>query len=315
MTFDLTDELLDDIIFSMEDQGGIWYVDSSDGQIASEDMMTEITLEEGEAREDDFYPLPLWSSDDGYGLMEEFTKDLHAPDARKDLRQAISGGRGVFRNFKNVLKQYPEVERKWHLFKNEKMKEKVRSWYNDLRESWKLERLEEAEFGEPDTDEIVQNDFVFSEYDSSRDRNDVERGFNQLTEEYVKEFAVQYDEHLGSALVSLFKRSALVSENCEKAGFVCRTMSDDFAGCLLTDFCLSQAKKTAEILYFFVNRDSRGLGIGDSLLLKSMAFLKERGVRRVVIATTSVSETMKPLLEKNGFEKIGPGYVADLSSF
>lgn len=315
MTFDLTDELLDDIIFSMEDQGGIWYVDSADGQIASEDMMTEIILEEGEAREDDFYPLPLWSSDDGYGLMEEFTKDLHAPDARKDLRQAISGGRGVFRNFKNVLKQYPEVERKWHLFKDEKMKEKVRSWYNDLRESWKLERLEEAEFGEPDTDEIVQNDFVFSEYDSSRDRNDVERGFNQLAEEYVKEFAVQYDEHLGNALVSLFKRNALVSENCGKTGFVCRTISDDFAGCLLTDFCPSQAKKTAEILYFFVNRDSRGLGIGDSLLLKSMAFLKERGVRRVVIATTSVSETMKPLLEKNGFEKIGPGYVADLSSF
>ncbi len=44
MTFDLTDELLDDIIFSMEDQGGIWYVDSADGQIASEDMMTELSL-------------------------------------------------------------------------------------------------------------------------------------------------------------------------------------------------------------------------------------------------------------------------------
>ena len=120
MIFDLTDELLGDIIFSMEDQGGDWYVDSADGQIASEDMMREIILEEGDNREDDFYSLPLWTSDDGYGLMEEFTNDLHAPDARKDLRQAISGGRGVFRNFKNVLKQYPEVERKWHLFKDEK---------------------------------------------------------------------------------------------------------------------------------------------------------------------------------------------------
>ncbi len=315
MTFDLSDELLGDIIFSMEDQGGSWYVDSADGQIASEDMMREVVLEEGNERKEDFYPLPLWTSDDGYGLMEEFTKDLHAPDARKDLRQAISGGRGVFRNFKNVLKTYPEVERKWHLFKDEKMKEKVRIWYNDLRESWNLERLEEAEFSEPDTDEIVQNDFVFSEYDSSRDRNDIERGFNQMTEEFVKELAVQYDDDLGNALSSLFKRSVRASENCEKSGFVCRTLSDDFAGCLLTDFCPSQTKKTAEILYFFVNRDSRGLGIGKSLLLKSMAFLKEQGVSRIVIATTSVSETMKPLLDENGFEKIGPGYVADLSSF
>ena len=315
MTFDLSDELLGDIIFSMEDQGGSWYVDSADGQIASEDMMREVVLEEGNERKEDFYPLPLWTSDDGYGLMEEFTKDLHAPDARKDLRQAISGGRGVFRNFKNVLKTYPEVERKWHLFKDEKMKEKVRIWYNDLRESWNLERLEEAEFSEPDTDEIVQNDFVFSEYDSSRDRNDIERGFNQMTEEFVKELAVQYDDDLGNTLSSLFKRNVRASENCEKSGFVCRTLSEDFAGCLLTDFCPSQTKKTAEILYFFVNRDSRGLGIGKSLLLKSMAFLKEQGVSRIVIATTSVSETMKPLLDENGFEKIDPGYVADLSSF
>ncbi|MBO4319786.1 MAG: GNAT family N-acetyltransferase, partial [Treponema sp.] len=296
MIFDLTDELLGDIIFSMEDQGGDWYVDSADGQIASEDMMREIILEEGDNREDDFYSLPLWTSDDGYGLMEEFTNDLHAPDARKDLRQAISGGRGVFRNFKNVLKQYPEVERKWHLFKDEKMKEKVRAWYNNLRESWKLERLEETDLSDSDTDDIVQNDFVFSEYDSSRDRDDIERGFNQLTEEYAKELAVQYDDDLGNVLASLFKRNARASENCEKSGFVCRTLSDEFSACLLTDFCPSQTKKTAEILYFFVNRDSRGLGIGKSLLNKSMTFLKEQGVSRIVIATTSVSETMKPLL-------------------
>ena len=92
MTFELTDSLADDILFAMEDQQTARVVDAEHGTVVSSESVN--------VDEVNFYALPVWSSGDGYSVLQEFTNNLHAPLAREELRRVLTGGRGVFRKFK-----------------------------------------------------------------------------------------------------------------------------------------------------------------------------------------------------------------------
>ena len=304
MVFELTDSIIDDIIFSMEDQGGDWFFDSQNRTVASREMMEEVGLED-DLDEDNFYALPRWTSDDGFELMEDFTENLYTPGAHHDLRTALSGGRGVFRNFKNVLKMYPEVERRWFLFKNDRMKRRVIEWYNSLRESWGLEKLEE-EYTDvsQETDELLLDDFVFSEYASKNDASDLESGLETL---------VDGDSELDAGQLFLLKHHSNISGPDKKSGFVCRSQSGDFAGCLLISNCPPDSGKTVVITDFFVVENYRGLGIGKMLLTKSLASLTDRGIRFCFASEMLVPETFRLTFEQFGFKKNGPGFILCIS--
>ena len=114
MTFELTDELADSIISALENQEKRFVVDSKSGLLAekTQDFVCD---------EENFYELPSWDSKDGFDLMEGFVNELHSPMARNDLLNVLRSGRGVFRGFKDVLKSYPEVEKRWHFFKNRQL--------------------------------------------------------------------------------------------------------------------------------------------------------------------------------------------------
>ena len=56
----------------------------------------------------------------------------------------------------------------------------------------------------------------------------------------------------------------------------------------------------------------RGLGIGRKLFEQSLAELKKRRFKWVLIANTIIPETITPLLLCSGFKPIGSGYIADL---
>jgi hypothetical protein len=45
--------------------------------------------------------------------MEKFTAGLNNPVARQELTAALNKNKGVFRAFRDVLEQYPEVEKIW----------------------------------------------------------------------------------------------------------------------------------------------------------------------------------------------------------
>ena len=73
------------------------------------------------------------------------------------MRDALSAGRGVFRNFKNALKQSRDLERSWYRFKEREMRRVVAEWYNQEREAAGLERLGP----EPEeTEDLTVSDFV-----------------------------------------------------------------------------------------------------------------------------------------------------------
>ncbi|MDR3248158.1 MAG: GNAT family N-acetyltransferase, partial [Treponema sp.] len=103
MRFEMTDALMGDLLFSMEDQVGEFLLDTQEGVIIGEnDDGFDKAAEDG----DRFIALPGWDSSDGFRLMEHFAAGLRNPVLRNELVTALNRGKGVFRAFKDILSYY-----------------------------------------------------------------------------------------------------------------------------------------------------------------------------------------------------------------
>ena len=154
MTFPLTRELIDQIMFGMENQDTDFLLDLYDQKVVRIDELPD----EGQDDEARYIPLPEWRSVDGYNLMEKFVASLHNPIYREILRSILASGKGVFRQFKDALKERQEIERLWYRFKEREMRAHVVEWYNVLRESWGLARIGDPE--DEGTEVLVLSDFA-----------------------------------------------------------------------------------------------------------------------------------------------------------
>ncbi|MCL2180745.1 MAG: GNAT family N-acetyltransferase [Treponema sp.] len=159
MRFELDKALMDDILFYMENQDGDFLLDIQEGcvvDINNHDFDDEPDFEDNER----FISIPNWDSGNGYRLMEKFAVSLKNKEIREKLSSALNRNKGVFRAFRDTLDQYPEIEKLWFIFKEQKMKEEVIVWYNALREEWGLEPIGmEPE----DNTSLVLEDFCFND--------------------------------------------------------------------------------------------------------------------------------------------------------
>ncbi|MFQ5715361.1 MAG: UPF0158 family protein [Candidatus Scalinduaceae bacterium] len=92
----------------------------------------EVTIAEEILGESDRY---VWIEErpsyEGYNLMAEFADAVEDENLREKLVIALDG-KGTFRRFKNVLVNYPDEEKRWFSFKDEKMKEEITDWLNSI---------------------------------------------------------------------------------------------------------------------------------------------------------------------------------------
>ncbi|MGB9628869.1 MAG: UPF0158 family protein [Thermodesulfobacteriota bacterium] len=144
----------EEIAMFMENQdrySNQYYFDKETGEtlIIPDELMR--ALEEGESCEDlpkwelelvpqakeifkgssRYEEIPIRPSYEGYNLMVEFVEGLTEKKIQRELFIALDG-KGAFRRFKNVIRDYPEVERQWYQFKREKDKEMVKDWLESL---------------------------------------------------------------------------------------------------------------------------------------------------------------------------------------
>jgi len=134
----------------MENQDGDFALDAQEGKVVSS----------FDSNNERYISLPQWGPKDGFRLMEKFVSDLKNPVVRQELNDALNKNKGVFRAFRDVLLQYPEIEKMFHTYKKQVMKTEVINWYNSLREEWGLEPIgTEPE----DTSSLVLEDFVIEE--------------------------------------------------------------------------------------------------------------------------------------------------------
>ena len=300
MTFDLTEALADAIADALENQERRFVVDAEKGALAD-----AASVKSDEVR---YYALPEWDSAAGFKLREAFVAHLHAPLVRAELQDVLHSGRGVFRNFKSVLKRFPEAEKKWHRFKNKKLYEYIGGWYNGLREIWGLEKLDHIV---EEYDDLLRNDFTFQAYDSARDADRILHsvcvcGFCSALPDDTDRNEIE------NAAGELWRHLFAFGESVRQTGFICRTPDGDFAGCITAADVSSRTETTAVLTSFFVPESYRGLGIGSELFSLCLADLQKRGKRYVVTANTIIPDSLVALFERNGFRKTGSGFAAKI---
>jgi GNAT superfamily N-acetyltransferase len=299
MIFDLNDELLDSIIAAMENQKTKFWVSAEKNSLveANDSVISD---------EDLYYALPEWDSASGFTLRKDFVNLIYAPGVRDELQRVLHSGRGVFRNFKNVLKQYPEFDRKWHLYKTRKMRTCVSDWYNELRELWGLEKLDQ----EPEeTDDLVRNDFVFTAYDPARDK--------EMIVYELKNSMVFFDDELSEpvsdAVTALWIYLFEYGNSDSVVGFICRSQTGEFVGFISAAPCPLNSVQTVSLTSFFVLENYRGLGIGKELFFMCLSTVQRQGFKWVFITDMFMPDTMLPLLQRTGFKECKSGFVMNLT--
>jgi len=248
MRFELDNTLIDEIIFYMENQDGDFLLDTKEAIVV--DIHNNEYEDEYDFNDDErFISLPEWGSNDGYRLMENFTAKLKNPIVRQELSAALNRNKSVFRSFRNVLEQYPETEKMWFNFKEQKMKDEVIAWYNSLREEWGLEPLGiEPE----DNSSLVLEDFVLREGKDS-DLENATALHKICTQER--------EDKIISDLYEKMNPFVFPVDFC----FIAENASGDFCGFICA---VKDTPSHLQISLLEVKPEYRGLGLGKALLAK-----------------------------------------------
>jgi GNAT superfamily N-acetyltransferase len=316
MEFTLTDALLDDIQFYMENQTDTFFVDSVENAVVSmaeiENGPTSFNSDDPDDFEDDsadadrYYELPQWGPVEGFRLMEHFTGSLHNPPAKEELHRVLDCGRGVFRNFKNVLQKHPGVEELWYAFKDTEMKQVIRDWYDNLRTAWGLEKLG----SEPEeTDDVLKDDFIFSD----RSSLSAESILQSANEEMLNELENRFEKPLGRTAVALWKNLQSLCTEQNSITITAETLAGDFAGCIQTCSVPPSCPDTHIITLLYVKPEFRGLGIARELINRSSAAQIKAGAVLTVCTNTIVPEHFISVLRKTGFKDCGSAFVLYLN--
>ena len=270
MEFTLTSELVEQIIFAMEDQQNDYYVHRDSGELLREE---EIKEDEAEA-EDPLVPIPEWRPVDGFLIMEKFVARLRNPLLRDQLKDALASGRGVFRKYKNILKTSPEIERLWFGFKERELRRVVWQWYNDNRELAGLERLEEEPEQEEDLDDLLAGDFAIVPFQP--------RYLDALRELDERSFAARFPEAEPERVADLFRRfreNLPAPEAEDSMVFVAETAEQDFAGFVWaveqTDPLISG--RILRVHQLAVVQRYQGVGLGAMLMRRMIEEARDRG--------------------------------------
>ena len=295
----MTSELINEIVFSMEDQNEFYLLDSS----------VPVLLKKEEVQDydsDRYYTLPVWDSISGFKLMEQFVTVLKNTLVADKLRSTLLAGKGVFRNFKNVLKDYPEVEKQWFSFKEQKMKQVILSWYNELRDFWGLEKmgLEPEE-----NSELVLDDFTFRSFRDS-DINSL----NSAVESAFGDMDAEYDRESAAVLSLLWKKQRELEDDKKSVIVICESVSEDFAGFAAASCfdCEKDFKHAVLMTSFLILPQFRGLGLGRELLKRVLQELKQREVKKVFFTDLLMPEFFYSVLLREGFSKLGSIFFIDL---
>ena len=297
MTFTLSESLVNEIIAALENQEQQFLVDAAQNKL--------IEKTDGLKGDDEsFYELPEWDSAAGFKLREDFVTNLNSPLAHEALQEVLHSGRGVFRNFRNVIKDYPEVEKRWHIYKNNKMMCYINNWYNNLREVWGLEKLDYV----PESDDnLIHDDFSFTAF-TQENKKELLLHMNAAFRERNENLSPE----LSQAIYNIWLEQFELAESKGELGFICRSFSNDFAGCITVSQVSKKQEKVMVLTSLFVPEAFRGLGIGTELINMCLSELKKLGKTWLILPNMTVPDYLEPLLLRTGFDKIDSGYAAEL---
>jgi GNAT superfamily N-acetyltransferase len=284
--FELTEKAVEQIVFAMEDQERESVIDLESG---------DLLPAEGHAGEG-FAKPPVWSSREGFKLMEDFLASVRQPSARSALSAALARGRGVFKAFKAVLAERQDLERAFRDFKIRAMRRTIAVWYDDIREAKGLERLGP----EPDdTDELVLSDLDIGILGLKEARKFLAPLLKESEEEGI--------ENLPATLVA-FEIGRIRAEIDGAEDALCAVAYDDEGGALgaaLGFRTVVGERGFGRIVFLMVKKEFRRMGLGSTLLESlTKAFAKE-GMPLVILESAFLPSDLGKGLESLGYKPYG----------
>ena len=289
--FPLTEELIDQIIFCMEDQENDYRIDPKNGEI----------LQEGKIEDRAAAELPEWRSSDGYLMMERFISSLHNPVYKEELRQVMAVGRGVFKNFKKIVKSYDPLKKKWYNFKDRYMKDLVVEWYNINVEAGYFERMGTESL---ETENIILSDFTL-EYNCV--------GKYKILEEEKRSF---FDIFPDDSLMGRYyfeKMRSIREEEDRHLVSVCANAGESIPAGLIWGWVWSTPEGTLLVVEeFFVRQQYRGLGLGKVLIQNLSKKAREEAIDRIFFEVPGNFPHINLMLEKQEFTAAGSSYSLSL---
>ncbi len=299
----MTDELMYQIIFCMEDQAGTYLFDLADGV----PIQKEFTVGSAEEKEVRYRELPSWKPADGFRIMEKFVSSLRNPIFREKLKESLSMGKGVFRNFKNNLKEEPAIERLWFYFKEKEIKRSIYIWYEQLSEISFLEQLGEPE---QDVSDLILSDFVITENREKWSDYILQIGENRLHDEFSG-----VDFPLNEILVHEYQKTW--------SGFdkdwlitIVESPMEDFAGFIgAKPLYPGDSTLVYSVKHLYVEPRYRGLGIFKLLADSLCARAADSGADRIIIELSGKSSVISPALEQRGFVPFSERLSLDLAKW
>jgi ribosomal protein S18 acetylase RimI-like enzyme len=314
--FDLTDSVIDDIIFAMENQNSESTVNTQTGEVTilSDDMNGFDSWDDAEGEDDDGtaeaterdtaneVDPPEWSSADGFRLMELYASGVADPMIRNELLAALSRGRGVFRAFKDALERHADIARRWYEFKHAAMSRRVAEWYDDLRESSGYARLGP----EPEDDEdLIIDDFII--HKAGRERwPECETLFRQGLEQAL--------EHFPESLVE-YEFTRMETEISQGGpDDLCLYLAEAPAGALVGVAAVRRVfiadSAFGKLVYLYVMPDDRRMGLGRRLAEKAREDFAEQDIRRFVIDLPFAPDGFGASLAAFGYTAYGTRWIA-----
>lgn len=251
----LSKETLSEIAYGMENQEFESVFCLDDGNVYPQEMLEE-SFDDVDSH--NFVSLPDWTSADGYRLMCSFVQVCDDEKLRNELSHALnSGARGVFRRFRAVLESHEGALSKWYEFKDRKMCAYIVSWYRRL--------FNNKDIGiEKDADDLPAFE-IMANYDIVHQES-IEADVSETIKREVSDPVVM------KVLEAFSTKEAFCAY---KDGSLCGTLAFEVVG------------DAACVLFYYIEKGSRGAGLFELLFDFMNRELERRGVERVAFPIPS----------------------------
>ncbi len=282
MDFELTPPMIDKIAFAMEDQKERFVVDVETGELVPSSSL-------GAGSDERYVRLPRWGSAEGYHLMESFVTSLDNPAYREQLLRSLTMGKGVFRAFKDSLKQNKEIEKLWFAYKERRLRGVIISWYNANREARGLAKLPV----EPEeTEELLMSDFTFRWEIAGQELAVLQLDRDAFFELFPSESAAELERHF------LEKRRGLPpAGDAASPILIAETPAGELAGVVWGVI----EGRSVNIVQLAVSPGYRGSGLGELLLRQFLTAMRGRGMQRLVTELMGKSLRFSDFFQSVGF--------------
>lgn len=119
---------LDPVLYYLEDSSGFaspHYIDLSNGDIVAPDFDDDIGF--GDVKDEDrYFHIEPIASQESYEIMQDFSAEEESDEVRGHLFDALERKK-PFRNFKNVIADYPVIQKRFYEYKDSRLKEILRN--------------------------------------------------------------------------------------------------------------------------------------------------------------------------------------------